>query len=175
MKITAKDIALIGVYVSLLIASQFALSAVAGLEFITVLLLCFCYSFGAFRGCLVATLFSLLRCLFFGFFVNVVVLYLVYYNLFALFFGWLGKRFKGGTTLTKTVLVVAFAAIFTVCFTLIDDLLTPLIFRFSETAWRAYFYASLYTVIPQTVFSSISVAVFFVPMTKLFIKIKGKE
>lgn len=171
MKLTAKDIALIGIYVALLIASQLALSAVAGLEFVTVLLLSFCYSFGALRGSLVATLFSLLRCLIFGFFINVVVLYLIYYNLFALFFGWLGKRLKQGTTLTKTALVVALAAVFTVCFTLLDDLLTPLIFQFSKTATEAYFYASLYTLIPQTVFSSLSVAIFFIPMTKLFTKL----
>ena len=41
-----------------------------------------------------ATCFSLLRCLLFGFYPNIIILYLIYYNLFALLFGTLGKKFS---------------------------------------------------------------------------------
>ena len=81
--------------VALLIGGQMALSGISGIEIVTVMLLCFCFHYGIRHGIAVATTFSLLRCFFFGFQVNVIVLYLVYYNLFALFFGWLGKRITG--------------------------------------------------------------------------------
>ena len=64
---TAKDIALTGVYTALLIGAQVALSALSGIEVVTVLLLSFCYCFGIARGLAVANSFSLLRCLVFGF------------------------------------------------------------------------------------------------------------
>ena len=47
---TAKDIALTGVYTALLIGAQVALSALSGIEVVTVLLLSFCYCFGIARG-----------------------------------------------------------------------------------------------------------------------------
>lgn len=89
---TAKEVAYLALMTALLLGGQFALSAVSGVEVVTVLLLCFSYTFGAQRGAIVATAFSLLRCLLFGFFPYVVVLYLVYFNLFALLFGLLGAR-----------------------------------------------------------------------------------
>ena len=76
--------------VALLTAVQFALSFVAGVELVTVLLLCFCYVFGIYYGLLTATAFSLVRCVLFGFVPNVVILYLIYYSLFAVLFGRLG-------------------------------------------------------------------------------------
>ena len=89
---SAKKIAACGLATALLLAVQFALSNVQGVELVTVLLLSFCYAFGAFYGVLTATAFSLLRCLIFGFNPVVVVLYLIYYNLFAIIFGFVGKK-----------------------------------------------------------------------------------
>jgi len=89
---TAKEIAYCSAAVALLVGGQFLLSGVSGVELVTVLLLVFSYAFGAVRGMAVATAFSLLRTFLFGFFPYVVVLYLVYYNLFALFFGLLGRH-----------------------------------------------------------------------------------
>ena len=64
---TAKELAFIALMTALLIACQLALSAVQGVEVVTVLFLSFCYSFGVRRGLVVANCFSLLRCLLFGF------------------------------------------------------------------------------------------------------------
>ena len=66
--------------VALLIAVQMALTAISGLELVTVILLCLCVCYGIRTGLAVATTFSLLRCFFFGFQVNVILLYLVYYK-----------------------------------------------------------------------------------------------
>ena len=88
---TAKNLALIAVMTALLTGGQFALSFVAGVEVVTVLLLCFSAYFGVVTGVSTAACFSVLRCLIWGFAPNVVILYLIYYPLFALLFGLLGK------------------------------------------------------------------------------------
>ena len=166
-----KFIARVAVSVALLIGGQLALSSVSGVEIVTVMLLCFCYSYGIRYGIATATTFSLLRCLIFGFQVNVIVLYLVYYNLFALFFGWLGRRFSGETSPVKTLIVVACAVVFTVCFTLLDDIITPLIYGFHKNAAKAYFFGSLYAVIPQSICTLVTVTVCFHPLTRVIQKI----
>ena len=157
--------------VALLIAGQLVLSSISGVEIVTVLMLCFCFSYGVRHGVAVATTFSLLRCFLFGFQINVIVLYLIYYNLFAIFFGWLGRRFAGEMSLFRTVIVVVCAVVFTVCFTLLDDIITPLIYAFHPNAARVYFFGSLYAVIPQSICAAVTVTVCFRPLTKIIKKI----
>ena len=135
------------------------------------MMLCFCYCYGIRQGLAVATAFSLLRCFFFGFQINVIVLYLVYYNLFALFFGWLGKRFAGKITFPKLCVIVASAVVFTVLFTLLDDVITPLMFGFSRNAAMVYFAQSLTAMIPQSICTVATVSVLFIPLTKVIRKI----
>lgn len=166
-----KFIVRVAMCVALLIAGQLALSSVSGIEVVTVMLLCFCYCYGVRHGIAIATTFSLLRCFVFGFQINVIVLYLVYYNLFAIFFGWLGARFAGKNTPLKTVIVVASAVVFTVMFTLLDDVITPAIYGFSENATRVYFYQSLTAVIPQTICAAVTVSLLFHPLSKVIQKV----
>lgn len=87
-----REIASCAVMTALLLAVQLALGAVPGVELVTVFFLCFCRVFGIRCGVLTATAFTLVRCLIWGFYPSVVVLYLVYYNLFALLFGALKNR-----------------------------------------------------------------------------------
>ena len=89
---TAKDIAFIGIIVASMIAGQIVFAAVAGVEIVTVLFLSFCVAYGVRRGMIAGTVFSLLRCMWFGFVLNVVVVYILYYNLFAVIFGLVGGR-----------------------------------------------------------------------------------
>lgn len=166
-----KFIARVAMCVALLIAGQLALSSVTGIEIVTVMLLCFCYCYGVRHGIAIATTFSLLRCFIFGFQVNVIVLYLVYYNLFALFYGWLGAHFTGKNALLKTVVVVASAVVFTILFTLLDDVITPVIYGFNKNAAKVYFYQSLAAVIPQTVCAAVTVSICFHPLTKVIKKV----
>jgi hypothetical protein len=166
-----KFIVRVAMCVALLIGGQLALSSVTGIEVVTVMMLCFCFCFGIGHGVAIATTFSLLRCFVFGFQINVIVLYLIYYNLFAVFFGWLGRRFTGKMSLLKTVIVVASAVVFTVCFTLLDDIITPLIFAFHPNVARIYFLQSLYAVIPQSICTVVTVSVIFHPLTKIIKKI----
>ena len=157
--------------VALLIGGQMALSGVSGIEIVTVMLLCFCFHYGIRHGIAVATTFSLLRCFFFGFQVNVIVLYLVYYNVFALFFGWLGKRITGRISLPKLCVIVASAMVFTVLFTMLDNVITPLIFAFHKNAAAVYFAQSLYALVPQTICTMVTVSILFVPLIKILQKI----
>lgn len=166
-----KTIVRVAMCVALLIGGQMALTAVSGVEIVTVVMLSLCFCYGVRNGVAIATTFSLLRCLYFGFYVNVIVLYLVYYNLFAIFFGWLGKRFAGGLPAWKVVVVVASAVAFTAIFTLLDNVITPLIFGFSGNATAVYWAQSLYTLVPQLICTAVTVSVLFAPLTKVIKKI----
>ena len=166
-----KWIVRVAMSVALLIAVQMALSAISGVELVTVILLCLCFCYGVRTGLAIATTFSLLRCFFFGFQINVIVLYLIYYNLFALFFGWLGKRFAGETTWLQRGLIVASAVAFTIVFTLLDDVITPLMFGFHWNAAKVYFIQSLAAVIPQTICTAVSVSALFIPLTRVIRRI----
>lgn len=157
--------------VAMLIGGQLALSSISGIEIVTVMMLSFCYCYGIRQGVAVATTFSLLRCFVFGFQANVIVLYLVYYNLFAIFFGWLGRRFSGEMSFAKTVVVVASAVAFTICFTLLDDVITPLVGGFHPNAAKVYFLQSFAAMIPQSICTLVTVSVCFHPLTKVIKKI----
>lgn len=157
--------------VAMLIGGQLALNSISGIEIVTVMMLSFCYCYGIRHGIAIATVFSLLRCFIFGFQINVILLYLIYYNLFAVFFGWLGGRFAGKMSPFRTIAVVAAAMLFTLFFTLLDNVLTPLIYGFHREAAMAYFANSLYAVIPQLACTMVTVLVCFQPLTKVIKKI----
>lgn len=165
---TAKEIALISVFTALLIGGQFVLSGISGIEIVTVLLLSFSYYFGIRRGLLVANVFSLLRCFIFGFFVNVIILYLVYYNLFVVVFGILGSKLKKELNLKILTVVVLVASLMTVIFTGLDDVITPLYYRFSMNAMKAYAIASLTTVIPQVICTILTVILLLPILLRIF-------
>ena len=164
---SAKKIILSGVFTALLIGGQLALSGISGIEVVTVLLLAFVYRYGIGQGLLVANAFSLLRCFIFGFMPNVIVLYLIYYNVFVVIFGFIGKIFKHEYSIKKHVIVLFIAVIMTALFTMIDNVLTPLMYGFTANATKAYFLASLYTVIPQLFCTFATVLIIFPVLLKV--------
>lgn len=105
-RLGAGELAACAVVTALLLVVQFVLSFVPGVELVTALLLAFSYFFGRKCGVLTATAFSLLRCFLFGFYPNVIVLYLIYFNAFALLFGWLGGRREAVAAWVCPVLLV---------------------------------------------------------------------
>lgn len=214
---------------ALLLVLQLVLGYVSGVELVTVFLLCFCYTFGITCGMITATAFSLLRCLIWGFAPNVIVLYLIYYNLFALLFGFLGFHKKPlwlcplllsvliavsayfasagvpvsivyqsrvsvmlwilyavmslilalyvgliisgkGQKSQETAAVTALAAFCTVMFTLLDDVITPLMLGYSFSAAVIYFYNGFIAMLPQTLCAAISVFLLFHPLKTLLLK-----
>lgn len=165
---SAKELAVMSVTVALLIGGQFMLSAIAGVEIVTALFISFCFAFGLKRGVVVATAFSLLRCFVFGFFPTVIILYLVYFNLVAVIFGLLGKLD------TKIWLVVLSACLCTVCFTLLDDIITPIFYGYTLKMSKAYFVASLPAMFTQTVCTLITVTILFLPLKKIFKSVENK-
>ena len=169
---TAKEISIISVFVALLISGQLALSAVSGIEIVTALTVSFFYFFGLKRGLIVATAFSLLRCIIFGFIVNVVILYLIYYNLLALVIWLASKALKSQTKIKDIVIVTAIAVLMTVLFTIIDNVLSLVMYGLSQNAFKVYVQASLLTMVPQMICVAITVPLLFVPLIKIYKTIK---
>ena len=164
---TAKSIILPSIYTAILIGGQFVLSGISGVELVTVLFLAFCYKYGVKQGLLVANAFSLLRCFVFGFFPNVILLYLIYYNIFAIVFGLFGNACKNAYGKKKHTTTILLALPMTALFTLIDNILTPLLYGFTRQAAKAYFIASLYAVLPQLLCSLVTVTWLFPIILKL--------
>ena len=166
--------AFIALMTALLIAAQLALSMVQGVEVVTVLFLSYCMAFGVRRGLVVANAFSLVRCLLFGFFPMAVVLYLVYYNLFALVFGIVGNVTHGVSDGKRLVIAVFSAAVMTALFTLLDDIITPLMLGYGARSARVYFYNSLLVMGVQTACAVVTVSLLFLPLSKAFRTAGGK-
>ena len=170
--VKTKDLVIAPLCAAMLIGSQLILSGVAGVEMVSAMLLCFAFSLGALRGATIATLFSLVRCFVFGFHINVLILYLIYFNLFALFFGWLGKRTSRTTSPKMTILVSIFAVGFTIGFTFLDVGITAVMYGFGASALGVYLTASLYTLALHAASVLVTSLAFFVPLVRVLEKIK---
>ena len=167
---SAKECAYIAAFVALVLALQLVFSAVPGVELVTVSFVAYSFAFGAKRGCIAATAFALIRQLVFGFFATVLILYLVYFNLLALLFGWLGEKMRlSGKSLVWIVLLACECTVF---FSIFDNILTPIWYGYSARAAKAYFLASLSFMIPQVICTAVSVSVLFLPMVKVFFMAK---
>lgn len=167
-----KYVAVTAVFTALLLGAQYALWYVKGVELVTLLLLVFSYRFGVRCGVLSAVAFSLLRCFLFGFFPSVILLYLIYYPLFALLFGLLGRAFSRRIGWRIVLVLTAAAVVCTVCFTLLDDVITPLFYGYTREAALAYFVASLPTMAVQTVCAAVTVGLLARPLLALLKRVK---
>ena len=163
---SAKECAYLAVFVALVIAGQLLLSAVPGVEIVTVMFVAYSFVFGVRRSMLAATAFSLLRQFVFGAYPVVLVLYLLYFNGLAAAFGGLGHCVK--KPLKYLWALVLLACVCTASFTMIDNLLTPLWYGYSARVTRMYFTASLPIMFPQIFCTAVSVGVLFVPLQKTF-------
>ena len=71
--------------------------------------------------------------------------------------------------------VTALAAVCTVMFTLLDDVITPLFMGYSAEAATAYFYTGFMAMLPQTICAAVSVFVLFLPLKKAFYSVKRSK
>lgn len=165
---SAKEIAYVAVYTALLIGSQLVLSAVPGVEVVTVLFVVYAYAFGFRRGMVVATAFSLLRQIVFGFFPVVLLLYLIYFNLLTLIFGKLGEKRR-----VKFPWLVVIACVCTVFFTMLDNVLTAIWYGYTWEMAEKYFLLALPVAGSQTVCTAVTVATLFLPLTKILSKARN--
>lgn len=169
---SAKECACLAVFVALVIAVQVALSFVPGVELVTVMFVAYAFVLGCRRGMIAATLFSLLRQLIFGFYPVVLILYLVYFNLLTLTFGQMGRKMQ---VKPKNVWVISVVAcIGTVCFNMLDNVLTPLFFGYSKKLMKIYFYSSFSFMIPQVICTAVSVTFLFLPLAYVFKSLKKR-
>ncbi len=165
-----KDIAIISMFTAILIGSQLALSAINGVEIVTILLLSFSFAFGIKRSLFVANLFTVLRCFIFGFFPSVIILYFIYSNIFVFIIGAIGNKFKRNATKISFIIILVVALLLTVFFTLLDDLITPLYWGYSLESAKAYFYLSLTAMVPQLISTAVTVTLLFLPLNRIFLK-----
>lgn len=167
---SGKECAYLAVFVALVIAAQLILAAVPGVEVVTLLFVGYAFVFGVRRGLIAATAFTLLRQLVFSFSPTAFILYIVYFNGLTALFGWLGYVVKKPTVSLWWLVIVACAC--TACFSLIDGIITPVWYVFSERATKAYFMATLPFMIPQIICTALSVGILFLPLQKAFAFIK---
>lgn len=186
VKFDAKNLAVMAVMAALLIGAQFALSFVAGVELVTLLLCAFCVVFGVKRGLITAVAFSVLRCLIFGFTLNVVVLYLFYFPTLAVVVGFYGKLINKTFAVdknpvkralnAKSVIVfiglIAIVAAMTCLFTMVDNIVAPFIMGFSATSAKIYFINSLPVMVTHMISATVSVALLFFHIYKAMKYIK---
>lgn len=165
---TAKRIAVSAVMTALLISIQYLLNFASGIELVTIFFFAFCFSCGMVCGIAVGICFSLLRCFIFGFLPQVIVLYLIYYPLFAIAASFSGKILKDKKSYIKIIFATLTIAVLSVFFTLLDDVIAPIMFGFTRKAWSAYFYASLPVMLIQSLFAASSSLVLFFPLEKIF-------
>jgi hypothetical protein len=244
----AKEIAYISVMCALLVGGQAAMSFVVGVEVVTLLLLTFSYCFDVKCGMLAAIAFCLIEFLIWGFYPAYVLLYLMYYPLFALLFGLLGKikdevynnapvwlfcvvnvvlaaifvgcvlclyfdlikisrLYKSTITallwaiavlcgglfvsfnaiyaltkakklsdgkLLKVFFITTIASLCTICFTIIDDVITPLIVGMTKEGALTYFYTSFIAMLPQTICTIATVSTLFLPLSTIMSHTKNK-
>ena len=169
---SAKECAFVAVFVGTVIAAQLALAALPSIELVSVLFISYAFVMGIARGTLAATAFSLLRQLIFGFYPTILILYLVYYNSLALFFGFLGQHLKN--TKTNLPVLLLFSCIFTPFLTLLDCVITPLWYGYTQRALKAYFFAALPVCFLQIACVAVSVLLLFPPLSKTFAWAKRK-
>lgn len=167
---SAKECAYLAVFVALLIALQLVFTVIPGVELVTVMFVVYAYVMGYKRGMLAATVFSLLRQVAFGVFPKILVLYLIYFNLLTLCFGLLGQKERNIKKFLPMITLIA--CIGTICFTLFDNVLTPIWLGYSERDAALYFKASLPFMIPQVICTAVSVACLFFPLSKVFYRLK---
>lgn len=170
---SAKEIAFTGITVALLIGGQLVLSMVSGVEIVTALFVVYCIVFGPLRGIFVATAFSLVRCFVFGFMPQVIVLYLIYFNTFAILVGFIGQSIKDKSMPVKIVVATVLAVVLTLCFTAIDDILNICFFGLPKAVREIYILQSIPVAIRQAVTNGVIVPLLFYPFYKVFVMAKN--
>ncbi len=78
---------------------------------------------------------------------------------------WIACRKSSGENALKLFFITAVAAACTVCFTLLDDVISPLVIGMTKGGALAYFYASFTAMLPQTICTVITVGFTFYPLT----------
>ena len=164
----AKKIAICGAFCALLIAIQYVFNAVKGIELVTLFFYAFCFSFGWTYGVLVAVAYTFLRCFIYGFFPAVIILYLIYYPLFAVVAHFAGKLLSNRSPIKQVVFSSLICLCMTLIFTLLDDIVTPLFFSFDKKAFIAYFYQSIPTCLIQCACTVMTISFAFYPLKKAF-------
>lgn len=80
------------------------------------------------------------------------------------------RRGKISARYLKLFITCAVACVFTACFTLLDDIITPLFYQMGRAAATAYFYASFIAMLPQIICCAVSVSLLYFPLTFIYSK-----
>ncbi len=169
---SAKEIAELAAFVAVIIAAQWVLSFLMGVEVVTLLIAVYSFSRGAKRGMVVVTIFSALQQVLFGIYIPSWIEYLLCFNGLALCFGGWGKKIR--YPLRNLWWLTIVACLFTMARILLDDVLSPLWFQMSREAAKGYFLSSLPVLGINTLCTAVTVGVLFIPLHNAFRLIKRK-
>lgn len=71
----------------------------------------------------------------------------------------------------KVICATGVAALFTICFTLLDDVITPLFMGMTQQTALTYFFVSFTAMLPQTICAIVTVSTLFLPVTSALRKV----
>lgn len=163
-----RDITTTAVFVAILIVSQVALSAINGIELITVLLASFVFCYGFRLGFSTVNSFILIRCAIYGFYPSVMLLYITYYNLFALVVGFIGSKSRHKLARKSFAASLIAIIVLVLMFTVLDDIITPLYYSLNWVMTKSYWMMSLTAVIPQEICAILTMIFLFPILVKTF-------
>lgn len=113
--ITLREMIILSLMDAVLIVAQMIFGMIAGIEIVTVLYLCFSLVFGWKMSWLLGIIFSITRCLIYGFYPNVLLLYLIFYSICPWII-WLSSRYE------KAVWVMALSSVLICIWVLLSPL-----------------------------------------------------
>lgn len=175
MNTKTRDIATTAAFVAILIVSQVALSAINGIELITVLLASFVFCYGFRLGFAAVNSFILIRCAIYGFYPSIMLLYLTYYNLFVLVMGFIGNKSRHWLSRKAFAVSLIGVILLVAMFTVLDDIITPLYYSLNWAITKTYWAMSLTAVIPQEICAILTMIFIFPILVKTFTKLSYRK
>ena len=159
--LSAKEIASTAIFVAILTVSQVILSAINGIELVTVLLAGFAFGCGLRRGFLAVNIFIVIRTVLFGFYPSIMILYFSYYNLFVLVMGLIGRRARHDLETRSFAISLVAVIVLVLAFTVLDDIITPLYYGLDWNTTKGYWIMSLTAIIPQEICAVLTMPLLF--------------
>lgn len=163
-RLTAFDVCMLGVAAASLTAVKFALSWLANVELVTVLIVYYTLIFKRLRAFCIVNVFIVVECFIYGF-GTWVVSYIIHWNFLVFFIGILGKR-----GVKKSIFYSLWATLITFLFGVQTTLLDVLFFAPATEFFQAFalkYYMGLSFFITHILSVFISVLVILPPLTKI--------
>lgn len=163
-RLTAFDVCMLGVAAASLTATKLALSWLANVELVTVLIVYYTLIFKRLRAFFVVNIFILVECFIYGF-GTWIISYIIHWNFLVFFIGILGKW-----GVKRSIFFSLWATLITILFGVQTTLLDVIFFAPATEFFQAFalkYYMGLSFFITHVVSSFVSVLVILPPLSKI--------